>query len=107
MIEPSERFPAVRSTLETRFLASVCWEHTYREWLATVNMGRAITLVLRTRIAQLSGPPATILVYWNSGKFRLGKLPEYPEIRTQVETLEELGENIKDVYRPVRPLWDR
>jgi len=37
------------------------------------------------------------LVYWKSEKFWLGKLPEYPEIMTQGETLDELEENIRDV----------
>jgi len=39
------------------------------------------------------------LVFWKSEEFRLGKLPEYPEIMTQGETLEELEENIKDACR--------
>ncbi len=29
----------------------------------------------------------------------LGKLIEHPEIMTQRQTVEELGENIKDAYR--------
>lgn len=33
--------------------------------------------------------------------FWIGKLPEHPEIMTQGETREELGENIKDAYRMV------
>jgi len=38
------------------------------------------------------------MIYWKSDKFWLGKLLEHPEIMTQGETLEELEENIKDVY---------
>jgi len=38
------------------------------------------------------------MVYWKGGKFWLGKLLEHPEIMTQGETLEELEENIKDVF---------
>ncbi len=39
------------------------------------------------------------MIYWKSEKFWLGKLLDHPEIMTQGETLEELEENIKDVYR--------
>ena len=38
------------------------------------------------------------MVFWKGEKFWLGKLLEYPEIMTQGETLEELEENLKDVY---------
>ncbi len=36
------------------------------------------------------------MIYWQSEKFSLGKLKEYPEIMTQGETLQELEENIRD-----------
>jgi predicted RNase H-like HicB family nuclease len=39
------------------------------------------------------------MIYWQTDKFWLGKLQEYPEIMTQGETLEELEENVKDAYR--------
>jgi len=38
------------------------------------------------------------MVYWQSGRFWLGKLLEHPEIMTQGESLEELEKNIKDAY---------
>lgn len=38
------------------------------------------------------------MIYWKGEEFWLGKLLEHPEIMTQVETLEELEENIKDAY---------
>ncbi len=38
------------------------------------------------------------MIYWQSGKFWLGKLLEHPEIMTQGETLQELEENIKDAF---------
>ena len=38
------------------------------------------------------------LIYWKGEKFWVGKLLEYPEIMTQGETLEKLGENMKDAY---------
>jgi predicted RNase H-like HicB family nuclease len=39
------------------------------------------------------------MVYWKGEHFWLGKLLEHPEIMTQGKTLEELEENLKDVYR--------
>ena len=39
------------------------------------------------------------MLYWKGEKFWLGKLLEYPEIMTQGETLEELEENMRDVYK--------
>jgi len=39
------------------------------------------------------------MIYWKGEKFWLGKLLEYPEIMTQGETLEELEENIRDVFK--------
>ena len=38
------------------------------------------------------------MIYWKGEKFWLGKLLYNPEIMTQVETLEELEENIKEAY---------
>jgi predicted RNase H-like HicB family nuclease len=38
-------------------------------------------------------------LYWKGDKYWLGKLREYPEIRNQGETLEELEENLRDAYR--------
>jgi predicted RNase H-like HicB family nuclease len=39
------------------------------------------------------------MVYWKADQFWLGKLLEYPDLMTQGETLEELEENLRDVYR--------
>jgi len=39
------------------------------------------------------------MVYWKGELFWLGKLIEHPEIMTQGETVEELEEHVKDVYR--------
>jgi predicted RNase H-like HicB family nuclease len=39
------------------------------------------------------------MIYWKGDKYWLGKLREYPEIRNQGETLEELEENLRDAYR--------
>ena len=38
------------------------------------------------------------MLYWKGEKFWVGKLLEHPEIMTQVKTLKELEENIKDAY---------
>ena len=40
-----------------------------------------------------------MMIYWKGDKYWLGKLREYPEIRNQGETLEELEENLRDAYR--------
>jgi len=37
-------------------------------------------------------------VYWKDGEFWLGYLEEFPDYMTQGETLEELVENLKDIY---------
>ena len=38
------------------------------------------------------------MVYWQEDMW-VGKLLEYPNVVTQAETLKELEENIKDVYK--------
>lgn len=38
-------------------------------------------------------------IYWQDGNWWLGYLEEYPDYMTQGESLEELKENLKDVYR--------
>jgi len=38
-------------------------------------------------------------VYWRDGKWWLGYLEEYPDYMTQGESLEELKENLKDLYK--------
>jgi len=37
-------------------------------------------------------------IYWQDDNFWLGYLEEYPDYMTQGETLEELEENLKDIY---------
>lgn len=37
-------------------------------------------------------------VYWNEGDMWIGYLREYPDYRTQGETIEELKENLLDIY---------
>jgi len=37
-------------------------------------------------------------VYWQDGNLWLGHLEEYPDYMTQGESLEELKENLKDIY---------
>ncbi|MBA7705109.1 hypothetical protein ES703_113933 [subsurface metagenome] len=38
-------------------------------------------------------------VYWKDEGMWLGYLVEYPDYMTQGETLEELKENLKDIYK--------
>jgi hypothetical protein len=40
--------------------------------------------------------------YWQEGDFWLGHIEEYPDYMTQGETLEELKENLKDIYRDLK-----
>ncbi len=37
-------------------------------------------------------------IYWQDDNLWLGYLEEYPDYMTQGETLEELEENLKDIY---------
>jgi len=37
-------------------------------------------------------------IYWQNGEMWLGYLEEYPDYMTQGETLEELKENLRDIY---------
>jgi predicted RNase H-like HicB family nuclease len=45
----------------------------------------------------------TKFVYWQDGDMWLGYLEEYPDYMTQGKTLDELKENLKDLFkdRPV------
>jgi predicted RNase H-like HicB family nuclease len=38
-------------------------------------------------------------VYWQDGDMWLGYLEEYPDYQTQGKSLEELKENLKDIYQ--------
>ena len=40
-------------------------------------------------------------VYWQESDMWLGYLEEYPDYQTQGETLEDLQENLKDIYQDV------
>ena len=41
-------------------------------------------------------------VYWQDGNMWLGYLEEYPDYQTQGESLEELKENLKDIYQELK-----
>jgi predicted RNase H-like HicB family nuclease len=41
----------------------------------------------------------TKFVYWQDGDMWLGYLEEYPDYMTQGETLDELKENLKDLFK--------
>lgn len=38
-------------------------------------------------------------IYWQDGAMYLGYLEEYPDYMTQGETIEELEENLRDIYK--------
>ncbi|MBI5208279.1 MAG: type II toxin-antitoxin system HicB family antitoxin [Candidatus Firestonebacteria bacterium] len=38
-------------------------------------------------------------IYWQDGDLWLGYMEEYPDYKTQGESLEELKENLKDIYQ--------
>lgn len=38
-------------------------------------------------------------IYWRDGDHWLGYFEDYPEYRTQGESLEDLQEHLKDLYR--------
>jgi len=38
-------------------------------------------------------------IYWRDGDMWLGYLEEYPDYITQGKTLDELEENLKDIYK--------
>ncbi|MBM3237402.1 type II toxin-antitoxin system HicB family antitoxin [Candidatus Poribacteria bacterium] len=40
-------------------------------------------------------------IYWQEDDMWLGYLEEYPDYWTQGETLEELGENLRDIYNDI------
>ncbi len=40
-------------------------------------------------------------VYWQDNDMWLGYLEDYPDYRTQGESLDELQENLKDIYQDV------
>jgi hypothetical protein len=40
-------------------------------------------------------------IYWQDGEMWLGYLEEYPDYHTQGETLEDLQENLKDIYADI------
>jgi len=41
----------------------------------------------------------TKFVYWRDGNMWVGYLEEYPDYMTQGETLDELKENLVDIYK--------
>jgi len=41
----------------------------------------------------------TKFVYWQDGDMWLGYLEEYPDYMTQGKTLDELKENLKDLFK--------
>ncbi len=40
-------------------------------------------------------------IHWQDGDMWLGYLEDYPDYMTQGESLEELQENLKDIYKDI------
>ena len=38
-------------------------------------------------------------VFWQDGQMMLGYLEEYPDYMTQAESIEELEDNLRDIYK--------
>jgi hypothetical protein len=50
----------------------------------------------------LAAPMATVnIVYWEEGGVWFGYLQEYPDYWTQAESLEDLREQLRNLYRDV------
>lgn len=43
-------------------------------------------------------------VYWQDGDMWLGYFVDYPDYKTQGETLEELKDNLQDIYHELKNL---
>jgi predicted RNase H-like HicB family nuclease len=41
------------------------------------------------------------VVYWKEADFWIGYIQNYPDFRTQGKTLEELKENLIDIYKDI------
>jgi predicted RNase H-like HicB family nuclease len=41
------------------------------------------------------------MVYWQEKDFLIGFLEPYPDYRTQAESLDELVENLKDIFEEI------
>lgn len=41
-------------------------------------------------------------IYWQDKDFWIGYLEDYPDYKTQGESLEELKENLKDLYNDLK-----
>lgn len=41
-------------------------------------------------------------IYWKDGEFWLGFLEEYPDYMTQGTTMDELKENLKDLFNDLK-----
>jgi hypothetical protein len=50
-------------------------------------------------LAYLGGMKGQRFVYWQDGQFWLGYLEEFPDYPTQGESLEDLKEHLRDLYR--------
>ena len=42
------------------------------------------------------------IVYWKEKRFWIGYLQDHPDYRTQGKRLDELKENLRDIYRDIQ-----
>ena len=55
----------------------------------------------RTRRGHAGAIPTIKYVYWQEDDMWLGYLDEFPDYMTQGVTIEELQENLRDIYRDI------
>jgi hypothetical protein len=63
------------------------------------------TVAGRRLRAYLGGMKGQRFTYWQDGQFWLGYLEEFPDYPTQGESLEDLKEHLRDLYRELRKLF--
>ena len=60
---------------------------------------RCVALTIQGRFRIFKGMRSVGFTYWQDGEFWLGQLDEYPDYPTQGTSLEDLKENLIDIYR--------
>ena len=72
-----------------------CETQTYEE--AFAEDGAAVRFSIKPKRGG-HGVETKRFVYYKDGNMWIGWLEEYPDYKTQGETLEELEENLRDIY---------
>jgi hypothetical protein len=82
--------------------------HSRRDWITIRSRGRdraarnwryQNTVAGHRLGAYLYGMKGQRFTYWQDGQFWLGYLEEFPDYLTQGESLEDLKEHLRDIYR--------